>query len=357
MIWVANDVLALFRIRRRAERIFRSGPAHAIAVMVFLATALTAIASAKGEEMNRSEFLAKLAEANKRSEKQYSNIRIQAKVHHEEPFQKEDRKKDVIYTIKYEVLGQQLKAEVDYEKGGPSAARTLVASPDLSFATVKSRAGDNPMLEYLSPRQNEGYTGVGDKIRQLAPHIRGPNIYVGGPLIDMLNWQTTEIRSIESVQSDGRPIIRLTIRRNKEKKLTLHDYMDAVLELDPALDFALIKAVTRAMKGSETVFTQKYEATFTKSGTVPVVKTAQFTQEKNPGQPGVRELVEVLSVDFSPKISPRDFSLVAAGITEVPRGPAGGFPLSFYISTGVAVLSLIVLIALRSRQWANKAAA
>jgi len=355
MIWVANDVLALFRIRLRAERIYRSGPRCGTFVTAFLATVLTASVSAKGEEMSRPEFLAKLTEAKKRSEKLYSHVMIKAKVHHEEPLQKDDRKKDVIYTIKYEVLGQQIKAEVDYERGGPSATRTLVASPDLSFSTVKSRAGDTPMLEYLSPRQNEGYNGVGDMIRQLAPHIRGPNIYVGGPLLDMLNWKTTEIRSIEPLESDGRSIIRLTIRRNKEKKLTAHDFMDVVLDLDPALDFALLKAVTRAMKGSEVVFTQNYEATFSKSGAVPVVKTAQFTQEKNPGQPGVRELVEVLSVDFSPKISPRDFSLVASGITEVPRGPGGGFPLSFYISTAIAVLSLIALIALRSRQWAKKA--
>jgi len=302
-------------------------------------------ALSRAEPMSPADMLKKLKQATERSRTAYSKSTIVARVRDEKA-----KGSTHAFTVTYIHSGEQQKASIVEEGGESGGNKIVVASPDLSFSADRPDKGaGGSRLEFLAPSRSKGYEQVQDLIRDKTPFCHGPHAYIGIPLIELLTWESVVVQSVEQTLSNGIPAIRVTYRRNKRHPTQEHDYSDCFVDLDPARDLAVVRCESRGIKAGATAFVNRIDVSYKMSKSIPVVTAAHFSTEDAKGQMVEKLSVEVLSTDFG-STPPQEFSLAAAGVTEVTYGPAGGFPLSFFVSIVVAVLSLVALVALRRKR-------
>jgi hypothetical protein len=171
----------------------------------------------------------------------------------------------------------------------------------------------------------------------------------------MLTRKEAEFRSVERLTEQGRQIVRVSVRYSRTKPgNNMLDGVENTLDLDPALGYAVVRGETRGVKESQLVYVDRFEASYSLENGIPVTKKSRFETRDKDGTLVKDDAVEVLSTSFGPTPE-AEFSLAAAGITEVPYGPAGGFPISFYVSVVLAVVSMLGLLLLRWRSRAKAA--
>jgi len=125
--------------------------------------------------------------------------------------------------------------------------------------------------------------------------------------------------------------------------------MDCVVDLDPALDLAIIKGENNAYKDGRYLFGQFFDVTYSLHDGLPLVESARFALKNADGIVN-KTTVEVLSRDFAP-ILPEEFSLASAGITGVSRNRGHVLPRLFFISISITIGGVVLLIILRRKGY------
>ena len=266
----------------------------------------------RAQEVTASNLIEKIKEAEARARKLYGHYKIVSRVTERD----QDDSTATSYDYTLWVDGDRRKVSLDAE-GKDEPTRVMVASSDASFVVERPKDGGAPLLSFSSSQGGNGYEEMSRSIRKRTPFGYGPHEYLGLPLREILSWKTTKLRSVERVASGDRDVVRVSFRRYKERPNQEGDFMDCFVDLDPALDLAVIHSENTAFKGSGKLFTQKFGANYELRNNVPVLKIGHYSLE-NPSGPLSETKVEVLSTDFGP-IPLHEFSLAAAGVIEASQ--------------------------------------
>jgi len=304
--------LVLPRLRTSEARPAQALGRWAVALAVVVVSGFEFRPACRAQEVTAANLIEKIKEAEARARKSYRHYKIAARVTERD----RDDPTATSYNYVLWVDGDRRKAVLDAE-GKDEPTRVMVASPGASFVVERPKDDGASLLSFSSFQDGNGYEEMSRSIRKRTPFGYGPYEYLGLPLREVLSWKTTKLRSVERVASGDRDVVRVSFRRYKEKPNQEGDFMDCFVDLDPALDLAVIHSENTEFKGSSNLFTQKFGASYELRNNVPVLKVGHFALE-NPSGPLSETQVEVLSTDFGP-IPPREFSLAAAGVTEASQ--------------------------------------
>ncbi len=299
----------------------------------------------RGQAINTADFLSKLRQASERADAAYSQSKVVARRRME---------RSGIDTVTNQVTlltsGKYVKATMTREGLTLGSSSVIVATPTVSFeAHWFEDEKSSAELDFLSSRQDTGYARMINAIHQKASFCFGPLALIYLPLVEILTRETIEIRSVEQITLAGNPLIRVKYRENNEDANSSWDYADCQADVDPNMDLTLIAGEIVSIKGGVKAFSQRWEMHSKPGRATPTLDSAEFEDMDADGKLVNKLSVEVVSTEFGP--TPADqFTLAAAGVTEMSYGPGGGLPGSFYVSVVFALVALAGLVFLRRKR-------
>jgi len=232
----------------------------------------------------------------------------------------------------------------------------VVANPYISFMAHQSAGGWQQSIDYLSTRRGVGYemtlsTAVGRSYLARALYS-----YFERPLIEFLTMKETAIKSVTEEVSDGRSLVRVRVRVapfSDQLRAGPYDRLEGWFLLEPSAHWALrgfeVKEWFKDGKILDRI-TCSTDYDLDESGMPKLRRVLYDVYYKDRDEHLKQYAADVESIQFGPS-PPADFTLEGCGLAGIfaSQHPV---PLTFYISLGFALVSVVAVFTLR--RWPRR---